>query len=223
MTRPPPYLLDETTLRSLLTTLPLVQPLDALIALLRAPAAGSAHQHLADVAHARAALEHALAGLVGSADPLAEAARTLLATPDDGVAAAIARARDAALRRGLPPPIVGPADAGPRRAALAARPWVGDAIDGCPRGWLPLLERAVAMAEPLIPAASLDHIKTLQIKEKFGTLRWYFRTAPVGLDGVLRLAERTSLCCCQACGAPGELRMRHGWWATLCAEHRASR
>lgn len=59
----------------------------------------------------------------------------------------------------------------------------------------------------------------VQVKEKFGGLRFYIQF-PISDRGqlLIRLAEDKSLEICQECGAPGSLRKR-GWWATLCDEH----
>lgn len=57
-----------------------------------------------------------------------------------------------------------------------------------------------------------------QIKEKFGTLRYYITYLPEGLDSAVNLAERLSEYTCQRCGAPG--KMREGpWVSVLCDDH----
>lgn len=63
----------------------------------------------------------------------------------------------------------------------------------------------------------------VQIKEKFGTLRFY--TDGVGdeyCQGAIALAELMSGHICEVCGAPGE-RRSDGWIQTLCDEHHANR
>jgi hypothetical protein len=56
-----------------------------------------------------------------------------------------------------------------------------------------------------------------QVKEKFGTLRYYCS----GNDRIYRfihLAEILSSAICETCGKPGKL-YTNGWWYTACKEH----
>jgi len=64
-----------------------------------------------------------------------------------------------------------------------------------------------------IPQVTLD-----QVKEKFGTLRFYYSGGDDSIDGMVRMAESMSAVTCEECGVPG--RIRHGGWiSTLCDEH----
>jgi hypothetical protein len=57
-----------------------------------------------------------------------------------------------------------------------------------------------------------------QVKEKFGTLRFYYSGGDDSIDGMVRMAESMSAVTCEECGIPG--RIRHGGWiSTLCDEH----
>lgn len=58
----------------------------------------------------------------------------------------------------------------------------------------------------------------LDIKEKFGGLRYYIDNCPDGLDSAIELAEALSTHTCQDCGAPGHTR-ETGWLRTLCDGH----
>jgi len=63
----------------------------------------------------------------------------------------------------------------------------------------------------------------LQVKEKFGTLRFY-ASCPEGtnftkFDGLITTAELASAITCERCGRPGTLRNRNGWYKTLCEKH----
>lgn len=57
-----------------------------------------------------------------------------------------------------------------------------------------------------------------QIKEKYGTLRFYYNGGDEYIDGVVAMAESMSARTCETCGAPGELRGL-GWVYTACDEH----
>jgi len=57
-----------------------------------------------------------------------------------------------------------------------------------------------------------------QVKEKFGTLRFYYSGGDDHVDGVVRMAEAISAVTCEECGAPGKTR-HGGWIRTLCDAH----
>ena len=58
-----------------------------------------------------------------------------------------------------------------------------------------------------------------QVKEKFGTLRFYYHGGDSKVDGMVRMAESMSACMCEECGAPGT-QTQGGWIRTLCDTHR---
>ncbi len=58
-----------------------------------------------------------------------------------------------------------------------------------------------------------------QIKEKFGTLRFYYRGGDDYIDGVVRFAEAMSGKVCEVCGAAGSLG-GNGYISTKCKEHK---
>lgn len=57
-----------------------------------------------------------------------------------------------------------------------------------------------------------------QVKEKFGTLRFYYSGGDDTIDGMVRMAESMSAVMCEECGAPAETRGL-GWIRTLCETH----
>lgn len=57
-----------------------------------------------------------------------------------------------------------------------------------------------------------------QIKEKFGTLRFYYHGGDEVIDGMIQMAESISTFTCEKCGAPGKLRGT-GWLYTACDNH----
>ncbi len=58
-----------------------------------------------------------------------------------------------------------------------------------------------------------------QVKEKFGTLRFYYRGGDDIIDGMVRMAESISSVTCEVCGNAGKSNTS-GWIKTLCEEHR---
>ena len=61
-----------------------------------------------------------------------------------------------------------------------------------------------------VPQVTLD-----QVKEKFGTLRFYYSGGDDVIDGMVRMAESMSAVTCESCGNPGE-QTRGGWIKTTC-------
>jgi len=59
------------------------------------------------------------------------------------------------------------------------------------------------------------HPRASQVKEKFGTLRFYMTHTTDKMDKLIGEAEKLSEVTCENCGEPGTLR-QDGWWRTLC-------
>ena len=70
----------------------------------------------------------------------------------------------------------------------------------------------VAIPEP-IPQVTLD-----QVKEKFGTLRFYYQGGDDYIRGLVSMAESMSGVTCEECGKPGT-QTPGGWIKTVCIEH----
>lgn len=64
----------------------------------------------------------------------------------------------------------------------------------------------------------VEHVVVEQVKEKFGSLRFYYRGGDSVVDGMVRMAEMMSSVTCEVCGKPGKMR-GGGWIKTLCDEH----
>jgi hypothetical protein len=70
----------------------------------------------------------------------------------------------------------------------------------------------VSIPEP-IPQVTLD-----QVKEKFGTLRFYYSGGDDYIHGLVSMAESMSGVTCETCGKPGT-STGGGWIKTACKEH----
>ena len=68
-----------------------------------------------------------------------------------------------------------------------------------------------------IPQVTLD-----QVKEEFGTLRFYYTGGDDVIDGMVRMAESMSGVTCEECGGTGK-RVGGGWVTTLCETHAEAR
>jgi hypothetical protein len=65
----------------------------------------------------------------------------------------------------------------------------------------------------IIPQVTLD-----QVKEKFGTLRFYYSGGDDYISGLVSMAESMSGVTCETCGKPGT-STGGGWIKTVCVEH----
>jgi hypothetical protein len=87
-------------------------------------------------------------------------------------------------------------------------------------GWFDLLWDLSCKLEPLIRAwidehGPDGHPAAAQVKEKFGTLRFYMTCATDEMYDLIAAAERESATTCEDCGEPGK-RRSGGWILTLC-------
>jgi len=115
-----------------------------------------------------------------------------------------------------------------------------------PDGWYGLVDGLCILIESVLGPVDCASFEVVQVKEKYGALRFYFALAgaedhfidfhtggglrtfvnrakgPTKMDAVRQLineASKASLTVCLACGAPGQRVVRNGWVATLCADH----
>ncbi|MDA8084072.1 MAG: hypothetical protein M0024_10490 [Nitrospiraceae bacterium] len=83
-------------------------------------------------------------------------------------------------------------------------------------GWFQLVYELSAQIDKYSKSKGI-YPEVVQVKEKFGSLRYY---VDGGDDEILKMcdaAERKSAETCENCGAPGKLQRRGGWFATLCS------
>jgi hypothetical protein len=106
--------------------------------------------------------------------------------------------------------------------------WVDDdeVYAATDEGWRALLEKLFADFDVVLRGSAGAKISIVQIKEKFGGLRFYYRAGGIPdvieekLRSLSRRAQDASFFTCETCGAPGELRDDNGWWHTHCAAHK---
>jgi len=85
----------------------------------------------------------------------------------------------------------------------------------CGAGW-------GALIQPLLEECKAKGVAVAQVKEKFGTLRFYVHGGDADLHYRIQIAEEKSATTCERCGQPGVLRSG-GWLKTLCDEHHTVR
>ena len=97
----------------------------------------------------------------------------------------------------------------------------------CGDGWFNILDQLMGniqhhidwknKKEEVVVQVTLD-----QVKEKFGTLRFYYTGGDDIIDGMVRMAESMSGVTCEECGNPGK-QIGGGWVTTLCEAHAEAR
>lgn len=86
-------------------------------------------------------------------------------------------------------------------------------------GWFQIIYDLSLKLEALILAIPDEEervkYRAMQVKEKFGTLRFYMTAETEEMDKLIDEAESASVKTCEYCGQPGSLRTK-GWCFTLC-------
>jgi len=90
----------------------------------------------------------------------------------------------------------------------------------CGDGWFNILDQLMGNIQhhidwknkngPVVAQVTLD-----QVKEKFGTLRFYYTGGDDTISGMVAMAESMSGVTCETCGNIGE-RQGNGWVRTIC-------
>jgi hypothetical protein len=75
----------------------------------------------------------------------------------------------------------------------------------------------VAREERPIPEP-VEQVIAIQVKEKFGGLRFYYSGGDDTIRGIVYMAEEMSYVTCEECGSPGKAN-DGPWIRTLCEEH----
>jgi hypothetical protein len=89
-------------------------------------------------------------------------------------------------------------------------------------GWYNILDELCADLTKMIEESDEDQswFRVIQVKEKFGTLRFYMSFSTGEMEDRIRQAEDHSAVTCECCGAPGETN-GVGWLTTLCVTCRS--
>lgn len=97
-----------------------------------------------------------------------------------------------------------------------------------PRGWRKAfgMDFMEELREACIETDFLDELMILQIKEKFGTLRFYTNPIPRNIDHIIQKYEDLSAWICIECGAPAKWISKDWicpWCDDCCKESRNTR
>jgi len=96
----------------------------------------------------------------------------------------------------------------------------------CEDGWESSIRKTAEKLEPLIRAAKekdpegyeAGYYRTSQLKEKYGTGRWYLSGGTDEMQNLVEAWEEETCSICMFCGKPGVLR-GGGWLYTACEKH----
>lgn len=92
----------------------------------------------------------------------------------------------------------------------------------CGDGWYDLIDHLCSEIQWHLDKnakAGTTQFVALQVKEKFGTLRFYGEGGDEKIRNMIWFAEGFSGKLCEQCGKPGT-QTRGGWIRTLCNEHK---
>ncbi len=73
------------------------------------------------------------------------------------------------------------------------------------------------------PQLEIPKVSITQVKEKFGTLRFYYNGGDENIDGMVWFAEHLSGHICEICGEAGENKVVNSWYKTTCEKHTKER
>lgn len=82
-----------------------------------------------------------------------------------------------------------------------------DALDSVGPGWHKIIE--------LLWSCKPEDTEVVQVKEKFGGLRFYTNATTEQFHDLIAVMEWASELVCEKCGSLGQL-MQYGWWKTRC-------
>ena len=97
----------------------------------------------------------------------------------------------------------------------------------CGDGWFNILDQLCLNIQYYIEWKNkketvVEQVVADQVKEKFGTLRFYYSGGDEHIAGMVAMAESMSSVTCEDCGKPGRSR-GFGWITTICDEHAEER
>lgn len=85
----------------------------------------------------------------------------------------------------------------------------------CGNGWFNILWR---LSKDILPLAQGREMYAMQVKEKYGTLRFYMNQTTDEIEKRIEQAEEETEVTCETCGEPGKIR-EGGWISVRCDKH----
>jgi hypothetical protein len=87
----------------------------------------------------------------------------------------------------------------------------------CDDGWYTLIDTLCAVLQNSCNYTNTQ-IVAVQVKEKFGGLRFYTNDATDYQEGLINFAEIMSYSICESCGTNQNIKTTVGWVKTLCKD-----
>ncbi len=95
----------------------------------------------------------------------------------------------------------------------------------CDDGWYDLIRELSEKLYPLIKQKKpnvFEYVCTAsQVKEKYGTLRFYMNCCTTTMSEIIDEYEEMSSTICEVCGAEGSIDYNQKWLKSTCEEHRS--
>lgn len=93
----------------------------------------------------------------------------------------------------------------------------------CGDGWYNIIDQLCQQIQEYLDWKNqkeevVPQVVASQVKEKFGTLRFYYDGGDDYIRGLTSMAEAMSGVTCETCGKPGSFRGKD-WYYTACDEH----
>ena len=99
----------------------------------------------------------------------------------------------------------------------------------CHDGWYDLIHDLCGCIQTFIDDNHKPQVIALQVKEKFGSLRFYWRIEDKVeeddrdlIHGMVWFAEYVSARTCEICGKRGSISEKKGWYSCRCPDHSGS-
>jgi len=84
-------------------------------------------------------------------------------------------------------------------------------------GWSWLIDRLSKYLQHLTDQQNMPQVKAIQVKEKFGTLRFYYEGGNEAAHKTIHFVEWLSSYICERCGSTwATLHDKNGWFMTRC-------
>jgi hypothetical protein len=90
----------------------------------------------------------------------------------------------------------------------------------CGEGWFDVIDSLCSKIYNHIIENNITNFHVLQVKEKFGGLRFYVRGSDSAITGFILDAERLSKITCEKCGNDGEVINDDGCLRASCEDHK---
>lgn len=84
-------------------------------------------------------------------------------------------------------------------------------------GWYDILDDLCSKIQKICDSDG-HQIVAVQVKEKYGALRFYINGGSQEIYNLIDEAEHKSEKTCEVCGEPGKI-YRDGWWYSACDKH----